>query len=164
MGGEAICSSRLGAFFGFFHKDFSQHDYFLGRRNCREFLQKTFVLLDTNKVLALPETKRNNTLLPIIPLCGSAAEEQTLPKWPNWTGFSSEDVRPRIKARLKAVIDAQVDYFLKDQSVWVRAAGQLLLAINKLALVGPMVTAICAFIDDAKAGKTDDPNYLLPPL
>ena len=41
---NAIASGFLGGFGGFLAREFREHDYRLGRRNCQRFLQKYFVL------------------------------------------------------------------------------------------------------------------------
>jgi predicted acylesterase/phospholipase RssA len=47
----ALQCARLGAFGGFFEKEFRAHDYALGRRNCQKFLRDHFVLPEDNIVI-----------------------------------------------------------------------------------------------------------------
>ncbi len=49
----ALACGGLGGFAGFFKKEFREHDFLLGRRNCQLFLQKYF---------SVPEEKNNPTL------------------------------------------------------------------------------------------------------
>ncbi|AMR32704.1 hypothetical protein A0256_15375 [Mucilaginibacter sp. PAMC 26640] len=48
-----IACGSLGGFGGFFSKDFRKHDFFLGRRNCQQFLHRHFTvpLLANNPIL-----------------------------------------------------------------------------------------------------------------
>ena len=47
----ALQCASLGAFGGFFEKEFRAHDYALGRRNCQKFLRDHFVLPEDNVVI-----------------------------------------------------------------------------------------------------------------
>jgi hypothetical protein len=47
----ALQCARLGAFGGFFEREFRAHDYALGRRNCQKFLRDHFVLPEDNIVI-----------------------------------------------------------------------------------------------------------------
>ncbi len=79
---NALASACLGAFGGFLAKEFRDHDYQLGRRNCQWFLKQHFALPTGNVVIAgyapsekilqrfataLPDGSRT---LPLIPLLG----------------------------------------------------------------------------------------------
>jgi hypothetical protein len=105
MGSQAIASAGISAFIGFAAPEFMRHDYFLGRRNCQDFLRKTFRLDPSNPVFvngnAAPGEKR-----PVIPLCGSAAVEQPLPKWPV-NALNPENYRRQIKNRFRGVLGTQ---------------------------------------------------------
>jgi hypothetical protein len=79
---DALASASLGAFGGFLAKEFRDHDYQLGRRNCQWFLKQHFVLPTDNVVMAgyalSPDVvQRFGTILPggaraipVIPLLG----------------------------------------------------------------------------------------------
>jgi hypothetical protein len=93
VGGDALCSDGFGAFLGFMSRDFREHDFMLGRRNCQAFLTGTLVLSRDNKVFVdhRPETpqwysdsKPSDSVdkCPVVPLYGSAALEQPQPVWP----------------------------------------------------------------------------------
>lgn len=47
----ALQCASLGAFGGFFEREFRAHDYALGRRNCQKFLRDHFVLPEDNIVI-----------------------------------------------------------------------------------------------------------------
>lgn len=88
-GGDAIASSGLAAFLGFFSRQYREHDYMLGRRNCQAFLKSWFSLAPDNAVFnALKPTAvetppgSGNFEVPIIPLYGSALVEQPAPEIP----------------------------------------------------------------------------------
>lgn len=100
----ALQCALLGAFGGFFCREFRAHDYALGRRNCQKFLRDSFILPDNNVVISgglqgafaendaivkrfshLPPGAYNEQAeepghrdarrwIPVIPLCGAAAE------------------------------------------------------------------------------------------
>ena len=48
----ALQCASLGAFGGFFEREFRAHDYALGRRNCQKFLSSSFVLPEKNAIIA----------------------------------------------------------------------------------------------------------------
>ncbi|MBV8630848.1 MAG: hypothetical protein JOZ83_07995 [Silvibacterium sp.] len=95
---EALQCGLLGAFGGFFERGFRAHDYQLGRRNCQKFLKDHFRLAVSNPIIHeglsgfdgdtrdeivgsfssdLPDQRYT---LPIIPLCGTAANEVPEPE------------------------------------------------------------------------------------
>ncbi len=47
----ALQCAALGAFGGFFEREFRAHDYILGRRNCQKFLRDYFVLPADNVIM-----------------------------------------------------------------------------------------------------------------
>lgn len=105
----ALASSTLGAFGGFLHHGFREHDYALGRRNCQYFLQRWFVLSEENPLFdqwdaaqraayyvresaaeagssggdGLRRNERGECLLPILPLRqgGRLQQEDQKPSW-----------------------------------------------------------------------------------
>lgn len=87
-GGQALCSDPLGAFAGFLHPEYRNHDFFLGRRNCQYFLREWFslpagntnVFGPTNGTAHLQRNLRGE--IPLIPLCGSTSQEQLAYPWP----------------------------------------------------------------------------------
>lgn len=160
LGGRALCSTRLGAFFGFFDKEYSKHDYFLGRYCCREFLNDSTQpwIADVNTVLGLGIANLTGKHLPIIPLVGSASEPQKLPAWPKWNKFDPESLREKIKNRLKCVIEAQSDSATEGLGFGAGLFTGIWFWLNKIAIV-PVATD--KIINAIKAAKSD---ITLPPL
>jgi hypothetical protein len=87
---NALQCSLLGAFGGFFERSFRAHDYQLGRHNCQKFLRDHFKLASDNPIIQAglsgmtAEERRTaiaefdpagSGLMPIVPLCGDAAEK-----------------------------------------------------------------------------------------
>lgn len=127
----AIACGSLGGFGGFLSRKFREHDYQLGRRNCQRFLKQYFALPSEgerrNKLFdgwisetgkkrmminadSLMEGKKvTQSLLPIIPLLGSAAQEVPEPKWPTYTMIEFAALSPMIKTRLDRVVKALVN-------------------------------------------------------
>lgn len=91
-----IASGFLGGFGGFFLKEFRQHDYELGRRNCQRFLERYFVVpaaeFKTNPIFSGANGKllsqyqvvekytedceeKQRVYYPIIPLLGDRASQ-----------------------------------------------------------------------------------------
>jgi hypothetical protein len=112
-GANAIASSGLGAFIGFACADFTRYDYLLGRKNCRDFLRKFFVLPAENPVFGgawtpaqkaqfAPDAKPGN--LPIIPLVGTTADEQELDAWPSGK-LDPEIYSAAIKDRFRKIVE-----------------------------------------------------------
>ena len=71
-----IACGSLGGFGGFFSKDFRKHDFFLGRRNCQQFLHRHFTvpLLANNPILTfgydginVDADANGKVYLPIVP-------------------------------------------------------------------------------------------------
>ncbi|BBL75899.1 patatin-like phospholipase family protein [Methylomagnum ishizawai] len=126
-GNPAIASATLGAFGGFLHWRFRDHDYQLGRRNCQRFLQTTFLLHRDNPVfagqwpgaaIAQFGTEREfeggtATFLPIIPLYGECAQPVPEPAWPKDALTDFTELHKLVKARAQALtgrlIETNVD-------------------------------------------------------
>jgi hypothetical protein len=136
-GGKAIASSGLGAFMGFMHRDFREHDFQLGRRNCQQFLRAHFTLTHDNPVfdgwndelkkhyLVRPQGAddvADKAELPIIPLMPSVSEIVRQQEW-NADNFDPKNLRSALKKRLKAVVDAEIAFEL--DGFWPEAAGQI---------------------------------------
>jgi hypothetical protein len=129
--GFPIASGALGGFGGFLSRDFRQHDFVLGRRNCQRFLQRRFVLGENNPLFngwgaahkARYAIHRDGlTLLPVIPLVGAAAEEVMLLPWPSYPQARLAILRKQIEARFTAVGNRFVANFLTDKFFALQAA------------------------------------------
>ncbi|MDR3526288.1 MAG: patatin-like phospholipase family protein [Rhizomicrobium sp.] len=109
-GGAALASAGLDAFLGFMSRDFREHDFLLGRRNCQQFLRQHFTLKSNNPVFTDPTPDDVvPTDRPIIPLMGSALSLVPPPDWPAGK-FKPETICPNIETRLDAVADAEIAY------------------------------------------------------
>lgn len=109
--GAPLAAGGLGAFLGFFHREFRAHDFRLGRRNMQRFLQVHFALPAENPLFATaavqpaggwvdPDIKPG--WLPIIPLAEACRTEEELPAWPKGV-LDPETLRPAIAARMDVV-------------------------------------------------------------
>ena len=113
LGGKAIASAGLGAFIGFTCPDFMRYDYLLGRKNCQDFLRNTFLLASDNPVFAAWTDDQRQTyrvsdnFLPIIPLVGPCAVDETLDPWPKGK-LDPERFRHAIEARFRAISEAEI--------------------------------------------------------
>ena len=125
-GSEALASSGLEGFLGFFCKEYRHHDYMLGRRNCQRFLRDWFVL-PSSQIARGSSSPKNNALFiqwpqgalnnqdftsttrsehrQIIPLVGTAAQPQHQPLWPanKFDGYSDKKLKRKIKRRINAL-------------------------------------------------------------
>jgi hypothetical protein len=129
-----IACGSLGGFGGFLSRKFREHDYQLGRRNCQWFLKQYFALPSEgrkrNKLFDRwsPESKEKHkihragladpadstpleerpvlSLLPIIPLVGSAAIDVPEVPWPTFTEDDFAALQPKIQSRLNQVASA----------------------------------------------------------
>lgn len=104
-----ITGGPMQGFFGFMHEEYRKHDWQLGRRNCQRFLRRHFRLPRTNPAVAqgyagldLEPWLDERDELPIIPLLGSANEEEPLCEWPAGV-FQPEDVMQAVARRTDAV-------------------------------------------------------------
>ncbi len=106
-----IASGLLHGFGGFVARNFREHDFQLGRRNCQRFLQTVFRLPAENRILqaSFAGVDTQNFLrtdskgLPLIPLVGDAAAMVPIPEWPRITEADLQIVLRRLRARLTAV-------------------------------------------------------------
>ena len=130
----AIACGSLQGFGGFLSRRFREHDYQLGRRNCQWFLRKYFALpsegegrnklfdnwtdearrkyrvtMEGSRAGGQPSSTIDLKLLPIVPLMGTAAPDVPEPVWPTYLASDYGDLRPRVKTRLTAVVDALVN-------------------------------------------------------
>jgi hypothetical protein len=115
-GSNAIASAGLGAFIGFACPKFMRHDYLLGRMNCQRFLRRKFVLDPENAVFEgwTPDQKSSlavhydgGTFLPIIPLTGEVAVDESAEAWPKGK-LNPEKFRDQIEARFRKLFELEV--------------------------------------------------------
>jgi hypothetical protein len=116
LGESAIASAGLGAFIGFACPDFMRYDYLLGRKNCQDFLRGNFVLAEDNPVFAgawTPEQREalagyaDPGFLPIVPLMGACAIDETLDPWPKGK-LDPEHYRDPIERRFRAISETEL--------------------------------------------------------
>lgn len=108
--GAPLAAGGLGAFLGFFHREFRAHDFALGRRNMQRFLQRHLALPAENPLFAESAVKPAGAIaaaakpghLPVVPLLGRCAEEESLPRWPAGV-LRPESLAAPIRARMDAV-------------------------------------------------------------
>ena len=114
-----IASGLLGGFGGFVARAFRDHDYQLGRYNCKTFLETNFALpleneiikvwpdsVDRTKFEALrdPNAKPDEpTAYRLIPLFGPAKESIQLPLWPQISQADVDTLQERIAQRFDRV-------------------------------------------------------------
>jgi hypothetical protein len=111
-GAAAICGGGLGGFAAFLSQTYRLHDFQLGRRNMQKFLATHFTLDAANPVFgdwirqnlqAAQTWLDSDGEFPIIPLCGTAAEEVVAYPWP--AGISlAEQCAPLLRQRLEAMV------------------------------------------------------------
>ncbi|MEZ4919657.1 MAG: hypothetical protein R2792_11205 [Saprospiraceae bacterium] len=119
-GSDAIACGSLDGFGGFLSRDFREHDFFLGRKNCQSFLRKHFaVCLDTpNEIFRdgydTPESKERfafkdpvtgKMMLPIIPdmeCRGENRPKDGVPLFPTLDREELKLVEKLLVKRLKA--------------------------------------------------------------
>jgi hypothetical protein len=133
-GSPALECASLGAFGGFFERNFRAHDFQLGRRNCQQFLRRHFALPADNpifngrlsdeartkfKIPAPPDAPpmQNQDWIPIIPLC-SAALNQDEP-WPQ-PGKISQASLTQIVKLIDGRLNAVLPQLLRDAPAAVR--------------------------------------------
>jgi putative iron-dependent peroxidase len=79
-GEAALAGGALESFGGFLSKNYRHHDFMLGRRNCQRFLERHLTLAASNPSFG-PCTGGDEER-PLIPLLGTARNQQPLPEWP----------------------------------------------------------------------------------
>jgi len=124
-GGKALATAGLSAFMGFACIDFRRYDYYLGRKNCQDFLLNTFRQSKDNPVFSAWTAAQiaafvdSNGDLPIIPLFGSAAEAESLMPWPKGA-LDPDKFTADIDNRFRAILGAAL-----PGSFWGRIVADL---------------------------------------
>ena len=144
----ALACGSVGAFGGFLHQPFREHDYQLGRRNCQQFLRTQFTVAETNALFsnwpaALKQRFRLAPVagaaaeLPVLPLLGTAAAEVPLP--PAW-----EQVRlpaAKLEREIGGLLVGRVEELLRllkgsiPRAWWLLGAGYNWFVKPKLRLL-----------------------------
>jgi hypothetical protein len=113
-----ISGATLFGFGAFLFRDFRDHDFQLGRRNCQRFLETSFALPEENPLFTEWPNQLRTTLavadptgphLPIIPLFGTARAEVPRPFWPRKSTNDINKLRVVIGARIGAVAQRLAD-------------------------------------------------------
>lgn len=117
VGAPAICGGGLGGFAAFLSQLYRLHDFQLGRRNMQKFLRDHFTLAPDNPIVSdwiarHPQAAQGwfdaDGEFPIIPLCGTAAQEVPLYPWPAGVPLA-EECTPLIEQRLKVMVPRLLD-------------------------------------------------------
>jgi len=154
-GGDAIATDSMAAFGGFLCRSFRAHDYFLGRRNCQQFLRTSFVL-DRNNALfdtwTAPQRTRFGSdvpgFLPIVPLMASVAAELPQPTWPKNT-FNPESIRGLLESRLGKLVEIGSASIVKSQFFLTRWILDLVLSKTSDAATDKAIASITKALRDA---------------
>lgn len=101
----AIACGLLGGFGGFLDEKFRAHDFQLGRRNCQQFLRKTFMAPAHNRIVKGSDTSDRR----VIPLLGSAADPVPLPRWPRISGEDFKRVCDQMTVRLDYLVPKLIE-------------------------------------------------------
>ena len=146
--GPWIACGALDGFSGFLSHKYRLHDYWLGRRNCQQFLRSHFTLKEDNplfdgwrdkpwaQVYRVPQAS-GGAELPIIPLVGAVRAEEALPLWP-YGAFDGCSIRNGIKARADAIFKR----WMEGESFFSKIAKVAWWAWGKNALADKVVAAV----------------------
>lgn len=141
---RAIACGFFHGFGGFLSRDFREHDYHLGRRNCQQFLKKHFALPDTlvednpifegtlEKSYFIADEKNNKKYYPVIPVVknSSVDEEQGKDnKWPSYSSRKKAELKGGIKQRVNAILRTTLPFG------WVSSAGATFFVIAAVILL-----------------------------
>jgi hypothetical protein len=151
--GPWIACGALGGFSGFLSRRYRLHDYWLGRRNCQQFLRSHFTLKQDNPLFdgwrdkpwaqtyQVPQSSggASSTELPIIPLVEAVRAEETVPAWP-YDAFDAGSIKQSIKARANAIFQR----WMEGESLTSKLAKFAWWAWGKNALSDKVVAAINA--------------------
>ena len=127
-----IACGALGGFGGFLDQSFRAHDYQLGRRNCQQFLRKTFGLpvgaaaVDDKAHHRIAATASAPVQVQVIPLLGDASLEVGLPPWPTISEPDLERLWGRIEQRMKMLLPLLVKSQTKSRRLRFIGAAALM--------------------------------------
>jgi hypothetical protein len=146
--GPWIACGALGGFSGFLSRSYRLHDYWLGRRNCQQFLRSHFTLKEDNplfdgwrdkpwaKTYRVPQ-QSGAAELPIIPLVEAVRAEELLPVWP-YEAFDARSIKSGIKARANAIFQR----WMKGEALISQLARFAWWAWGKNALADKAIAAV----------------------
>lgn len=111
---HGIACGLLGGFGGFLEREFREHDYELGRKNCQDFLARWFGLPtnpNVDGIDPLPQAPGRREgegdfegpQFPIVPLCGSAATPVRVRPWPRVPKKRVNDFTAQAMIRLNRI-------------------------------------------------------------
>jgi hypothetical protein len=121
-----IASAGLSGFLGFFDRAYRVHDFFLGRRNCQQFLREHFALAESNPLFdgwgALKTRAEGGwgiddlrgPHLPVIPLMPHLQTELPTPAWPFGRLDDRTGLMKAVTARGRAVSSRLAQGFAKN--------------------------------------------------
>ena len=155
-----LASGVMGAFGGFLSRQFRQHDFQLGRRNCQQFLRRHFTLpldqarknpifagddpglLDQCAVSIENQEGVREERIPIIPLLGSAREEAFPLQWKTLRVDENElgRLRKKVNRRTQAVTERLLETHL--DGLLARTAAKLFLRYKRSDIVKGVMTKI----------------------
>jgi hypothetical protein len=145
----SLAGAVLSSFGGFLSQEFREHDYQLGRRNCQRFLAKRFILSPDNPLFAhwSADLRKQYLIiedgkeyLPIIPLCGSAAEKVKRPDWPQIRQQEIDALQPLLRNRLLFLIRS-ISKEKRAGIVW-----RILIFLLASCVAGTISKKVCNFI------------------
>jgi hypothetical protein len=106
-GEPQLASGPLGGFAGFLDRRLRHHDFMLGRANCQGFLRDHFRLPSQNPIFVgngAAQAAPDGTMLPVIPLCGSANDPIAVPSWPKIPQTGLDRIEALIAKRVAKVL------------------------------------------------------------
>ncbi|MCU0286706.1 MAG: patatin-like phospholipase family protein [Acidobacteria bacterium] len=131
--GRTLACGSLEGFSGLFDKEFRIHDYFLGKRNCQQFLKENFALpfdrkskknnpifKDWNDAMINAYTIENSngiSHLPVIPLVGKARNRVLLYPYPTIPERSIDAYKPLLKKRISHVIKSLMRHDIMESKL-----------------------------------------------
>ncbi|MCU0446908.1 MAG: patatin-like phospholipase family protein [Microscillaceae bacterium] len=121
--GNFMASGALEGFSGFFEKEFREHDYQLGRKNCQKFLLEHFRLPKEHQLFndwekdLINKYIIENKYLPIIPLIDNLnpnIHNEHKIETPDWqkikmTNVEVEKIKDKFKKRMELLVDKGVN-------------------------------------------------------
>lgn len=152
---NAIASGFFGGFGGFLSKDFRDHDYQLGRRNCQQFLRKYFAV-ELQQAIAygwqpVPEYAFDRVVdkggvstvvqyYPIVPIIKGTDIDKPQGEnnnWPSYPPAKSKQLKTQLGQRIDALLGKVLPFGWVDKK-WVVIA---LMGMMMLVLAGEYVKA-----------------------